>query len=115
MYKINCKCPEPCAEKYIEDELLDKTCENVLSEYDNSYNECACGFNEEYNAFPNNHMLGYCYVPKQVLDKVFTPCVGLKMGTMFSELVSPYTPCQAIEENEYLKMKKMEGCVNECC
>ena len=66
-------------------------------------------------AFPANPMYGQSYVPVQEMDDVFTPCVGLKMGTIFPELVSPYRPGQGMEEIEYLeKMNEIgEGC-NSC-
>ncbi|MBR3133655.1 MAG: spore coat associated protein CotJA [Clostridia bacterium] len=53
--------------------------------------------------FPKNVMYGHSYVPNQVLNKVFTPKIGLKMGTIFPELVSPYSPCQSMEVNNFLK------------
>ena len=42
-------------------------------------------------------------------NKTFVPCVGLKMGTIFPELVSPYVPCQSIEENAFIKAKNEIG------
>ena len=49
------------------------------------------------------------------MDKTFKPNVGLKMGTIFPELVSPYIPCQSIRVNEFLEAtnKVGEGC-NKC-
>ena len=46
------------------------------------------------------------------MNKVFKPEVGLKKGTIFPELVSPYCPNQSIEEIEFIKMtnKIGEGC-----
>jgi len=46
------------------------------------------------------------------MDKTFKAEVGLKMGTIFPELVSPYAPGQNLEEMNYLKMtnKIKEGC-----
>ena len=48
-------------------------------------------------------------------DKTFKPEVGLKMGTIFPELVSPYSPCQDMREMEYIAAtnKIKEGC-NKC-
>ena len=112
MYKINCRCHKTCPEKCEEEMILDTTCMDVMSEYDNKHDECACGFNEEEAFFTNNPMLGHAYVPRQRLERVFTPCVGLKMGTMFPELVSQYVPCQSIEENEFLRIREMEECKN---
>ncbi|MBR0351125.1 MAG: spore coat associated protein CotJA [Clostridia bacterium] len=78
------------------------------------YNEnCSCGFNDEYNSvFPEDPMLAQSYVPIQYMDKTFKPDVGLKMGTIFPELVSPYRPCQSMEVNRYLEAtnKIGEGC-----
>ncbi len=79
--------------------------------------QCECGFDEEYetNVFPENPMLAQSYVPWQFMDKTFKPCVGLKMGTIFPELVSPYMPCQSMRVNEFLEATNSigEGC-NKC-
>mgnify|MGYP002627427008 CR=1 FL=1 len=74
---------------------------------------CECGFDmDSESVFPSNPMLAQSYVPIQRMKKVFTPDVGLKMGTIFPELVSPYCPGQSIEEIEYLRNTNSigEGC-----
>ena len=73
---------------------------------------CGCGFDEDMNLFPDNPMLAQSYVPIQYMDKTFTPCCGLKMGTIFPELVSPYRPGQSMEEIAYLRARNEigEGC-----
>ena len=60
-------------------------------------------------------MLGQSYVPIQYMDKTFRPNVGLKMGTLFPELVSPYMPGQSMEEIAYIAAKNEigKGC-NKC-
>ena len=90
------------------------TSEAVLSYEEDNYS-CGCGFDEEYNVFPENPMLGQSYVPIQQMDKTFKPCVGLKMGTLFPELVSPYVPCQSMEEINFIREtnKIGKGC-NKC-
>lgn len=77
--------------------------------------DCGCGFDEVASPFPTNPMLAQSYVPIQKMDKTFTPSCGLKMGTIFPELVSPYMPCQGVEEIQYLKCANEigEGC-NKC-
>lgn len=62
--------------------------------------------------FPSNPMLGQSYVPLQEMNRTFTPCCGLKMGTIFPELVSPYMPGQSMAENDYLRRNNEigEGC-----
>ena len=87
-------------------------CDNM--NYCSDYNECECGFDEEMNPFPTNYMYGQSYVPIQTINKTFTPEVGLKMGTIFPELVSPYSPGQSMAEIEYLKNRNNigEGCNN---
>ena len=97
-----------------ENNMFEEQCKNTCSCNNNDYNnDCSCGFDEEYNdVFPENPSLGQSYVPIQYMDKTFKPCVGLKMGTIFPELVSPYRPGQSMEEIEYLKRKNKigEGC-----
>ena len=58
---------------------------------------------------------GQSYVPIQRMNETFTPRVGLKMGTIFPELVSPYVPGQSLAENVYLRCNNeiKEGC-NKC-
>ena len=89
---------------------------NVNTNY-NDYNEksCACGFEQEDSVFPENPVLAQSYVPYQKLNKTFVPCVGLKMGTIFPELVSPYIPYQSLEEIAFIKAMNdvKEGC-NKC-
>lgn len=95
-------------------EMLEDKCDNICSCNCENHeeNECECGFDEEPSVFPANPMLAQSYVPIQTMDKTFTPCCGLKMGTIFPELVSPYAPCQSIEEINYLKKSNEigEGC-----
>lgn len=118
MYKKCCKCNNnwnnnnsnmlPEYENCFEDSCCDV--ENTLGMYD----ECECGF-DSYNPFPENPVLGQSYVPIQTMNKTFIPCVGLKMGTIYPELVSPYMPGQSMAEIEYLKARNTirEGC-NKC-
>ena len=96
-------------------DMLETKCDSVSSYVEDNYNSCSCGFDEEANVFPDNPMLGQSYVPIQYMDKTFKPCIGLKMGTIFPELVSPYIPCQSMAEIEYLKKSNEigEGC-NKC-
>ena len=76
---------------------------------------CECGFEEEDMLFPTNPMLAQSYVPFQYMDQTFKPCVGLRNGTIFPELVSPYSPGQSMEEIAFIeKTNKIgEGC-NSC-
>lgn len=101
----------------LENDMMETSCANSNSTCtQNEYTDCCeCGFDEEYNVFPENPMLGQSYVPMQYMDRTFKPCVGLKMGTIFPELVSPYMPCQSMRENEFIAETNMikEGC-NKC-
>lgn len=98
----------------LQNEILEDKCNNVAS-YENYTDGCNCGFDEEYDVFPENPMLAQSYVPFQYMDKTFKPNVGLKMGTIFPELVSPYSPCQDMAEMEYIRAtnKIGKGC-NKC-
>lgn len=113
----NCRCKKCYASNTcpkFNDDVLEDACDDVEA-ISNCDNGCGCGFEEEESVFPTNPMLGQSYVPWQVMDKTFKPCIGLKMGTIFPELVSPYVPCQSIEEIEFIKCKNQigEGC-NKC-
>lgn len=78
--------------------------------------DCGCGYDDDDNCcgdiFPYNPMLAQSYVPIQHMDKTFIPCVGLKKGTIFPELVDPYYPCQSIDFINFIKENNTigEGC-----
>ena len=80
----------------------------------NNY-DCGCGFDTEKSVFPMNPMLAQSYVPYQYMDKTFKPCIGLKMGTIFPELVSPYSPGQSMQQIKYIESRNEigKGC-NKC-
>jgi len=94
----------------MQNDLLETQCSNVMCGCDNMYNNsCECGFGEEESVFPQNPSLGQSYVPYQFMDKTFKPAVGLKMGTIFPELVSPYYPGQSMETIKYLEATNKVG------
>ncbi len=113
----NCKNKKCCQLNNVmndnnNDDIMEfnETCSNLCQIPEHN---CNCGFDEDTNSmFPANPMLAQSYVPIQKMTKVFSPEVGLKMGTIFPELVSPYTPCQSIREIEFLKNSNEigEGC-----
>ena len=72
---------------------------------------CECGFDDD-SPFPENYMYGQSYVPIQYMSNTFRPDVGLRMGTIFPELVSPYTVGQSLEEINFLRDSNeiREGC-----
>ena len=113
-YNNNKAIETACSTTNIEgDNFEDKPCSCCFQDIDTSIG-CSCGFDESINVFPNNPMLAQSYVPMQYIGKTFTPCCGLKMGTIFPELVSPYNPGQSMEEIAYLKSRNEigEGCNN---
>ena len=59
--------------------------------------------NNNYNVFPTNYLYGHAYTPNQVMNKTFAPEIGLRNGTIFPELVSPYSPGQSMDFIEFLK------------
>lgn len=91
---------------------MEQNCNNVQNYNNNDMDNCMCGFDEDFNVFPTNPMYGQSYVPIQVMNQVFKPAVGLKNGSIFPELVSPYCPNQSIEEIEYIHVTNNigEGC-----
>lgn len=109
-----CNCNISSKNKALETICDDVQEQNNCCSYSN-FDKCQCGFEEEESVFPLNPMLGQSYVPIQRLTKTFTPCCGLKNGTIFPELVSLYYPCQSIEDIEYIRSRNTigEGC-NAC-
>ena len=106
----NCNMNMDCDDKM--DEIIEHSeeCSHICTM---PKNDCECGFDmNTHSVFPENPMYAQSYVPVQKMKKVFTPEVGLKMGTIFPELVSPYEPCQSIREIEYIRNtnKIGEGC-----
>jgi len=102
----------------VKNDMLEDKCENINNcMCEEIEDDCGCGFDDEdeIGVFPTNPMLGQSYVPIQYMDKTFKPQIGLKMGTIFPELVSPYYPGQSMEEIKYLENKNTirEGC-NSC-
>lgn len=59
--------------------------------------------NNYQGEFPKNAMFGHAYVMNQTLNKTFSPEDGLKHGTIFPELFSPYSPGDSMKEIEFLK------------
>lgn len=98
-----------------ENEVLETSCNSVCSYVDDDIDSCSCGFDEETNVFSDNPMLGQSYVPIQQMDRTFKPCVGLRMGTIFPELVSPYSPGQSMQQIDYIRNSNTigKGC-NKC-
>ena len=96
--------------------MLEKSCENKNCPCNMvNYNKnCNCGFDddEETNIFPENPMLAQSYVPIQYMDETFKPCIGLRNGTLFPELVSPYSPGDSMKDIEFLRKTNPigEGC-----
>ena len=107
--KSCCSCNNKCNDN--KEDLIEDTCKYVQNAADNK-DVCECGFDEEDKMFPVSPMFAQSYVPWHTMDKTFTPCVGLKMGTIFPELVSPYVPGKSMAEIEYIKRtnKIGEGC-----
>lgn len=111
----NCRFRKCYRRPNYEDNMIETTCNNDANYSINDNDSCDCGFDKTESMFPENPVLAQSYVPIQTLNKIFKPCVGLKMGTIFPELVSPYLPGQSIEENAFIKAMNTvkEGC-NKC-
>lgn len=115
----HCKYKNSCCVNNYDENMIETVCNDcgVTAEYyvENKHNSCECGFEQGESVFPQNPTLAQSYVPIQRMNKTFTPCVGLKMGTIFPELVSPYHPCQSIEEIAFIKAMNTigKGC-NKC-
>ena len=93
--------------------LIENCCNNVGNNTQNYNENCGCGFDDNsMNVFPDNPMLAQSYVPTQFMNETFKPCVGLKHGTIFPELVSQYEPCDSMRQISFLERTNSigEGC-----
>ena len=97
------------------EEDMENSCDCVDNDMYMDTDECECGFEDEDNGLPSSPQLAQSYVPFQIMNKTFKPCVGLKKGTIFPELVSPYEPCQSVAENDFIKANNeiKGGCNDE--
>ena len=96
--------------------MMEKSCNNICSNTQNYNEHCGCGFDDDYeDVFPDNPMLAQSYVPIQTMNETFTPCVGLRNGTIFPELVSPYMPGDSMKQIKFIERTNTigEGC-NKC-
>lgn len=98
-------------------DMMEKSCNNICSNTQNYNEHCGCGFDDDNyeDVFPDNPMLAQSYVPIQTMNETFTPCVGLKNGTIFPELVSPYMPGDSMKQIKFIERTNTigEGC-NKC-
>lgn len=62
------------------------------------------------NSLPSNLRYGNAYVPVQTFRTVYSPTEGLSYGTMFPELVFPYSPNQSLSEMNYLRNYNESRC-----
>lgn len=88
------------------DEMFEQSCMMSQIPYspENS-DSCSCGF-EQSDIFPNTLLYGNSYVPHQYMNNIYRPNIGLKMGTIFTELVSPYCPGQSQEIMNILRQNR---------
>ena len=99
-----------------ESDMIETSCNNTKCTCQNYSDECECGFDEEtLDVFPENPNLAQSYVPYQFMNETFKPCVGLKCGTIFPELVSPYAPLDSMKDIAHIERTNVirEGC-NKC-
>ena len=83
---------------------------NSINTNNPEYDECECGFSDEQDVlFTKNPMYGHAYVPIQKMGNVFKQNHGLEKGTIFPELVSPYSPNDSVIENEFLESQVIES------
>lgn len=110
-----CSCMNNC--NCYNNNILETSCNNISSAYQNYNSNCSCGFDEDENidVFPSNPKLSQSYVPFQYMDKTYKPCNGLENGTIFPELVSSYMPGDSMRDIAFIEKTNIigEGC-NSC-
>lgn len=89
MNRCNSRC---CCRNCNSNCMNNNTCSNMFS------NTC-----QNTNVFPENYLYGHAYTPIQTLNNTYNPEIGLQNGSIFPELVSPYSPGQSIDFIEFLR------------
>ena len=67
----------------LQEDVLEDKCDNICS-CENYEDDCGCGFEEGYNVFLKIQCLLKVMFLFNIWIKHSKPCVGLKMGTIFS-------------------------------
>lgn len=96
MSRCNSRC---CCRNNINTNCPCQNCSNIFS------NSCQ----NTTNPFPENYLYGHAYTPVQTLNNTFVPEIGLEHGSIFPELVSPYSPGQSIEFINFLRNGGMQN------
>lgn len=86
----NCRCSSRCFP-------INSNCMN------NDSNMFANICQNTKNVFPENYLYGHAYTPVQTLNNTYNPEMGLECGSIFPELISPYSPGQSIDFIEFLR------------
>ena len=110
MYRRQCCCGRnSCGCNEYENNEMELVPANMFMNINDNYSNdmCECGFKNSYNGLPENPILAQAYVPIQQMGRVFTPETGLRMGTIFPELVRPYMPNQSMEEKAFIEAANM--------
>ena len=102
MRRCNCRCNSRCMNYNSNNNCR---CRNFNT---NNTNSCSCNMyanetSSNNDAFPKNYLYGHAYTPNFCMGRTYTPECGLENGTIFPELVSPYSPGQSIDFIEYLR------------
>lgn len=94
--------------------ILEDSCNNVSANNTDFNTNCSCGFDDDTqkDIFPSCPMLAQSYVPTQFMNETLRPCTGLDNGTIFPELISPYSTSDNMRQNAYIECTNAskEGC-----
>ncbi len=99
----NCRCNSNCGCNRNYNYNSRRCCNRNIMNDNSCIYENICNNTNSRSAFPDNYLYGHAYTPNQTMNKTFTPEVGLKNGTIFPELVSPYYPGQSMDFINYLR------------
>lgn len=89
-----CRCNSRCCCRNSNSNCRNNNCSSIYS------NICQ---NTNTSAFPENYLYGHAYTPVQSLNNTYNPEIGLQNGSIFPELISPYSPGQSIDFIEFLR------------
>lgn len=108
MYNCNrrCRCNCSCTSNQNSNyrvRMNSTRCQNTRNSCNSEIYADICNDNNSTPIFPENYLYGHAYTPNQTMKNIFVPEVGLNNGTIFPELVSPYSPGQSMDFINYLR------------
>ena len=106
MYNCNRRCNCSCTSNQNSNyrvRMNSTRCQNARNCCNSEIYADICNDNNSVPVFPDNYLYGHAYTPNQIMNNTYTPRIGLQNGSIFPELVMPYSPGQSMDFINFLR------------